>query len=198
MYLNEPLFTDFLNNHEILWLGIDFTRAKFTRKGFEITQERLRDYFNEWNMLIISDQKKYDIRVSFRKPVMTFNLSLVTKGNKSVRLNTAIKEHITLKDMFSEEEICHYLSTIETPQTQRYALLFIVESFDSHSKSAAIWVAVQHTLTHEPVLCEKFLKAPSGFGTKNYWGRVFYNLLYDIRSSSFYRWENLVKESITK
>ena len=63
MYIATPLFTEFVNAKEILWLGIDFTLAKFTRKGFEVSQEQLRTYFNEWNQLIISDQKKYDIRI---------------------------------------------------------------------------------------------------------------------------------------
>ena len=59
MYINTPLFTEFINAKEILWLGIDFTHAKFTRKGFDVPQDVLRNYFNEWNQLIISDQKKY-------------------------------------------------------------------------------------------------------------------------------------------
>ena len=69
----------------------------------------------------------------------------------------------------------------------------------TNSKTGAVWVVILDTGTHEPVLCEKFLKVPSGFGTKNYWGRIFYNLLYDIRSYAYYRWESLIKpmEGIT-
>ena len=199
MHIVPALFTEFINSKEILWLGIDFTLAKFTRKGFETSQEQLRSYLNEWNRLIISDQKKYDIRMSFRKPIMSYDLARVTKANKSVRLNSILCENISIDAVHTDEQICAYVRGLDTPQTHRFALLFIVESFDTNSKTGAVWVVILDTGTHEPVLCEKFLKVPSGFGTKNYWGRIFYNLLYDIRSYAYYRWESLIKpmEGIT-
>ena len=193
MYINPTLFTEFIHSKEILWLGIDFTLAKFTRKGFDLSQDELRTCLNEWNRLIISDQKKYDIRMSFRKPVMSYDLARVTKANKSVRLGNILCENISIGTVRTDEQIGEYVRGLDTPQTHRFALLFIVESFDTHSKTGAVWVALFDTGTHEPVLCEKFLKVPGGFGIKNYWGRIFYNLLYDIRSYAFYRWESLIK-----
>ncbi|MBQ7735756.1 MAG: hypothetical protein IJT61_07510 [Bacteroidales bacterium] len=193
MYINPTLFTEFIHSKEILWLGIDFSLSKFTRKGFEITQEQLRTYFNEWNQLVIADQKKYDIRMSFRKPIMSYDLSAVTKANKSVRISNILCENITIEAVHTDEGICDYLRQLSTPQQHRFALIFIVESFDASCKTGAVWVGLFDTVSHEPVLCEKFLKVPSGFGTKNYWGRIFYNILYDIRSYAYYRWESLVK-----
>lgn len=193
MYIDTPLFTEFVNAKEILWLGIDFTHAKFTRKGFEVSQEQLRTYFNEWNQLIISDQKKYDIRMSFRKPIMSYDLSMVTKANKGVRIGNILCENISIEAVHTDEQICEYVRGLNVPQTHRFALLFIVESFDTHSKTGAVWIVLFDTGTHEPVLCEKFLKVPGGFGTKSYWGRIFYNLLFDIRSYAYYRWESLIK-----
>lgn len=195
MYLNEALYTDFLNDREILWLGIDFSKARFTKKDFNITQEVLRYYLNEWNLLIISDQKKYDIRLSFRKPVMSYDLSLISKCNKTVKINNILHENITLNDLQSEESICNYVRTLEMPQQHRFALMFIVESFDTNSKTGSVWVVVTETSSKEPVLCEKFIKNPSGFGVKNYWARIFYNVLFDIKSYAFCRWENLVKKN---
>lgn len=193
MYINEALFTDFLNEREILWLGIDFSKAKFTKKGFEITQEILRIYFNEWNLLIISDQKKYDIRLSFRKPIMSYDLSLVSKNNKSTKLSNVLRENISLADIQSDDSICAHIRSLDMPKQHRFALTFIVESFDSVSKTGSVWVAIADTATREPVLCEKFIKIPSGFGSKNYWGRIFYNILYDVKTYAFCRWENLIK-----
>lgn len=198
MYLNESLFNSFLNEREILWAGIDFSQAKFTKKGFEISQDVLRNYFNEWNLLVISDQKKYDIRLSFRKPVMTYDLSLVSKINRSIKINNILRENISLSNVYSEEEIQTYVRNLDIPRTHHFALMFIVESFDSLSKTGSVWVVIKDTQTQEIVLAEKFLKFPSGFGTKSYWSRVFYNILYDIKSYAFYRWENLVKEEKNK
>ena len=196
MYIDTPLFTEFISAKEILWLGIDFTLAKFTRKGFEMSQDALRTYFNEWNQLIISDQKKYDIRMSFRKPVMQYDLSVVTKLNKSLKINDVLTKFIGIKDVLKDEQMCQYITGLQFPQTLKYALTFVVESFDSGLKNAAIWVIVVETATREVVLCEKFLKKPAGIGTRNYWARTFYNVFYDIQSNSFMRWENMVKDKI--
>lgn len=192
MYMNKSLFTDFLADREILWTGINFSMAKFTKNGFDFSQEILQHYFHDWNMLILNDQKKYDIRMSFRKPIMQYNLSAVTKINKNIRINNILTSRIDLKDTLTEEKIFNNLPAINPAPTQRFALSFFVESFDSVAKVAAVWVVIYTTDTNEVALCEQYLKVPSGIGTRNYWARVFYNILYDIKSYAFLRWENMV------
>ena len=193
MYMNETLFPDFLTTREILWVGINFSKAKFTRQGFDFTQEILQHYFHEWNMLILNDQKKYDIRMSFRKPVMQYNLSTVTKLNKSLKSNDIIVKNISSRNVYSDEQMREYASQLELPTTLPYSLMFVVESFDSTVKTSAIWVVISKTETREVVLCEKFLKKPSGIGVRNYWARTFYNVFYDIQSDAFLRWENMME-----
>ncbi len=196
MYLNETLFIDFLNVKEILWTGINFAKAHFTKKGFDFSQEIFQHYLHDWNLLILNDQKKYDVRMSFRKPVMQYDLSLTTKINKGLKINQTTTPHIDIKYVLSEEQIIDYISGIDFPTSSKYALTFLVESFDDITKMAAIWVVIVETNTHAVVLCEKFLKQPGGFGTRNYWARTFYNLLFDIKSFSFLRWENMVQNQI--
>lgn len=192
MYLNESLFLDFLNEKEITWTGIDFSKAKFSRKGFDLPQEAIVLYFKEWNMLIISDQKKYDIRMAFRKPVLHYDLQAVTKKNNNIKLNNLLVERLKLEDQLSKEIIKEYVTKSELPKLSKFALSLIVESFDQDSKTASLWVVLQETASGEMVLCEKFLKTPAGFGIRNFWARTFYNLLFDIRKNSFVRWINLV------
>lgn len=196
MYLNEALFIDFLNVKEILWVGINFAKAHFTTKGFDFSQEIFQHYLHDWNLLILNDQKKYDIRMSFRKPVMQYDLSLTTKINKGLKINQTTTPHIDIKYVLSEEQIIGCISEMDFPTSSKYALTFLVESFDDITKMAAIWVVIVETNTHTVVLCEKFLKQPGGFGTRNYWARTFYNLLFDIKSSSFLRWENMVQNQM--
>lgn len=195
MYMNESLFNDFLNCREILWTGINFSKAKFTKSAFNFTQEIMQHYFHDWNLLILNDQKKYDIRMSFRKPIMQYDLSVVTKANKNVRVNSVLTERINLKDTLTEQTISSYMPQLVIHSKQRFALTFIVESFDAVAKVAAVWVVIYMTDSGEMVLCEQFLKVPSGIGTRNYWARIFYNILYDIKTFAFLRWENMVKNS---
>ena len=191
--MNEQLFSDFLKVREILWVGINFSKAKFTRSGFNFTQEILQHYLHDWNMLILNDQKKYDIRMSFRKPVMNYNLSAITKLNKSLKVNDILTNVISSKHVYSDYQMLEYASSLKLPTTLPYSLMFVVESFDSSVKTAAIWVVISKTETQEVVLCEKFLKSPAGIGTRNYWARTFYNVFYDIQSNTFHRWENMVQ-----
>ena len=155
----------------------------------------MQHYFHDWNMLILNDQKKYDIRMSFRKPIMQYDLSVVTKANKNVRVNSVLAERINLKDTLTEAEVRSYISQLIIPSKQRFALTFIVESFDAVAKVASVWVVIYKTDSGETVLCEQFLKVPSGIGTRNYWARTFYNILYDIKTFAFLRWENMVNNS---
>ncbi|MBR4136673.1 MAG: hypothetical protein IKU03_09780 [Bacteroidales bacterium] len=197
MYLDEDLFIDFLSQREILWTGINFSKARFTKQGFEYPQEVMQYYFNGWNTSIINNQKKYDIRLSFRKPIMRYDLALVTKLNKGVKIQHLLTDVISHQDILNEERIREYFSTLAFNSDIPYALSFIVESFDSITKRASIWVVISHTPTSQVVLAENFLKKPGGFGTANYWGRTFYDLLFDIKTSAFIRWKNLVQERIS-
>ena len=192
MYMNEQLFVDFLQVREILWVGINFSKAKFTREGFDYPQEVLQRYLHDWNMLILNDQKKYDIRMSFRKPVMQYDLSVITKINKSLKANDLLTKNIKANDVLSDDQMRELASVQTLPQSLPYALSLWVESFDSKVKTASIWVVITKTETQEVVLCEKFLKKPGGFGLRNYWARTFYNVFYDIQSQAFLRWENMV------
>ena len=45
MYMNEDLFVDFLSVREILWVGVKFSKARFTRDGFDYSQEIMLHYF---------------------------------------------------------------------------------------------------------------------------------------------------------
>ncbi len=194
MHLNEKAFLNFLKEKKITWLGIDFSISKFTKKGFNFTQEIILQYINSWNMLIISDQKKYDIRLSFRKPIMEYDLSLVTKRNKAIRLQTILTDYISLSNVYTEQDIIDYIASMKNiPSHSAYALLFVVESFDDMTQMGSVWVVLIDTAKKQAILCEKFLKKPAGVWLKNYWARVFYNVFFDIQKNAFSRWENAVK-----
>lgn len=193
MFLDEDSYIDFLTTKEITWVGIDFSKAKIVREGFDYPTEIIQYYINEWNLLIISDQKKYDIRLSFRKPILNFDLSYISKRNKTVKAQNVLVDYLNINNIYSEEDIIQYIAKLNLPQQTKYALSVIVESLDKSTKTATLWIAIADTSTKKTVLCEKFLKTPSGFNTKSYWARTFYNLFFDIKNSSFHRWENLVK-----
>lgn len=196
MFINERLFNDFLNQRDILWTGINFSKAKFTRQGLNFSQEMLQRSFVEWNILVISDQKKYDIRMSFRKPIMQYDLSQVSRLNKETKAPSVVVSHIGVKDMLEEEDVMSMCAGNTWNTDIQYALTFIVESFNAITKNAAIWVVIYHTATSEVALCEKFIKTPGGLGVRNYWARTFYNLLFDIKNHDFPRWENMVQGSL--
>jgi hypothetical protein len=191
VYINKELFLDFLKDREITWLGIDFSKATFTKKGFDMPNDVLQLCFNEWNALIISDQKKYDIRVAFRKPVVHFDLSFVKRQNKLYKGNTPIRDFIRIENLLSEDIISNYLKQASLPNISKYSLLFIVESFDNTIKKGSVWVAIANSNTKELALCEEFKESPSGFNIRSYWARVFFNIFFNISRTAYTRWEHL-------
>lgn len=132
--------------------------------------------------------------MSFRKPVMQYDLSWVSKKNKALKINNVISDFITVDAIQTDESIIKYVQSNLLPFVTTYGLLFIVESFDDLTKLGTVWVVIVNTETNQVVLCDKFIKSPSGFGLRNYWGRVFYNLFFDIQKYAFLRWENLVRQ----
>ena len=195
MYINKELFPDFLKEREVTWLGIDFSKATFTKKGFDMPNDVLQLYFNEWNALIISDQKKYDIRVAFRKPVIQFDLSFVKKQNKFYKGDTPIREIVRMENLLNEDIISNYIRQAALPNISRYALILMVESFDNTIKKGAVWVVVLKSDTKELALCEKFTESPSGFNIKSYWARIFFNILFNISRTAYVQWEHLVQDN---
>ena len=193
MYINKELFLDFLKEREITWLGIDFSKATFTKKGFDVPNDVLQLYYNEWNALIITDQKKYDIRVAFRKPVVHFDLSFVKKQNKLYKGNTPIREFVRMENLLNEDIIANYIRQATFPLLSKYSLLFMVESFDNTIKKGTVWIVALCSETKELVLCEEFKETPSGFNIKSYWARVFFNIFFNISRTAYVRWENLVQ-----
>ena len=155
----------------------------------------LQLYLNEWNAMIISDQKKYDIRVAFRKPVVHFDVSFVKKQNKLYKGDTPIREFVRMENLLNENIIANHLQEIPIPKLSKYSLLFMVESFDNTIKKGSVWVVIIRSANQEVLFCEKFSETPSGFNIKSYWARVFFNIFFNISRSAYVRWEHLVTES---
>ena len=76
---------------------------------------------------------------------MEYDLSMVTKKNKSVRLNSLLSDFINLANIYSEKDIIEYIKNIDTPQNSTYALMFLVESFDDMTKTGSVWVIILNT-----------------------------------------------------
>jgi hypothetical protein len=195
VYINKELFSDFLKEREITWLGIDFSKATFTKKGFDIPNDVLQLYLNEWNALIISDQKKYDIRVAFRKPIVHFDLSLIKKQNKLHKGNAHIRDIIRMENLLNTNVIANHIRQVAIPETSKYALFFMVEAFDTTIKKGSVWVVILKSDTKDLALCEKFTETPSGFSVKSYWARVFFNIFFNISRTIYLQWEHLVQKS---
>lgn len=195
MYLNKQYYLDFLCQKEITWSGIDFSQATFTKDGFDLQYDLLQYYFSEWNKFIITDQKKYNLRISFRKPIIQYDLSTVKKCNQIPKNKLSLKKFINIDNTFDDLFIEKYIKNLTFPKNTKYNIYFIVESLDSILKNAAIWVTIIKTDSNEIVLSEKFLEKPAGLSTKTYWARVFYNIIYKIKDDAYPRWENYVKEN---
>lgn len=60
--------------NEIVWYGLDFTKAKFVGgfdqvggAGVATGSDMKSKWIPSWNALILNEQPKYDLRISFRR-----------------------------------------------------------------------------------------------------------------------------------
>lgn len=196
MYFDKNLFNEFLKQREVTWLGIDFSRATYTKDGFDLPSDILHYYFNEWNKMFILDQKKYNLRASFQKPIVSYDLKIVTKKNSIGKDKLNIKKHIIIENTIQEENLKEYVTQYNPlPSQTTFSIVFIVESLDHNLKAASVWVVILHNITKNIVLTEKFIERPKGLNTKTYWARAFYNILFKINDLHFTQWTNFIKEN---
>ena len=99
-----------------------------------------------------------------------------------------------MENLLNTNIIANYIRQATIPKTSKYALFFMVESFDNIIKKGSVWVVVLKNESKELVLCEKFTEKPGGFSIKSYWARVFFNIFFNISRSAYLRWEHLMRD----
>ena len=187
---------DFLTGDDMVWYGLDFTKAKFVGSfdqmngaGAASGTDIVTKYIPAWNMIVLNEQSKYDLRKAFRKANVFYNLDPVEKNNANIDVD-AIMSYNSYKfddpDKTINEIIANYS---DGEKKEGVGVVFIVEYFDKMKQQASYYVTVFDIKTKKVLIKQHIYAKPGGFGLRNYWARTIYNALKSIDSSYYKKWK---------
>ena len=184
---------DVFTKNEIVWYGLDFTKAHFVGQfdqGFGIMPAKGWDMRNkwipEWNALIGREQQNFDLRKTFRKDVVLFDLGPVNEltkkmdGDLCMSFNPASISAADIEQMVKLYE--------GTEKKEGIGLVFIVENFNKAEQIADIYVTFFDIATKKVLFSEKVQGKPMGNGMRNYWAGSIKNILKSI-DGNFGSWK---------
>lgn len=171
---------------EVVWYGLDFSKAKLIgSEGFENPELIRNDFFEKWNVIIINEADKYDLKGAFRKSDLKFDLEMIEDFNRDV----AFQELVVNKSYtITKDDVSAAVKKYKTDQKSGYGIVFVVESFDKISEKAAVWVTIFDASNKKVLIAEKMEAEPSGFGLRNYWSGAIYEIIKDIKEIKYKSW----------
>lgn len=172
----------------ITWLGMDFSNVSFIGSASQwqdagtIDADELQDkYFNAWNTLFETEQKKYDVAKYVDRKEVTYAIDVVKQANKKSR-----------KDYFTEDESKYGSMTAAMVQSaiSKYnlkgksgiGLVFVMEAMHKENKLASAWVTFIDMGSKKVLQTKRIEGKAGGFGFRNFWAGAFFKILKDVAS----------------
>ena len=180
----------FTTDH-LYYYGLDFSNARFTGFEDETSPEDVKEsLFKAWNQVILEQPDKFNLRRVFRKKVVYKDITAVEKKNKAVDPSKMFVdkkvEHLLTPEAI-EQMVQSYDDTIHK---EGIGLVFIIEYFSKPGHKGSLYVTFFDNASRKVLLSKHMLKAPSGFGLRNYWISTVYKTLEEIEDSEYNRWKS--------
>jgi hypothetical protein len=185
---------------DVVWYGLDFSNAKFvgqfTNVGDNVNSSgfELRDkHIPAWNMLILNEPNKYNIRKSFRKSNVFNQLETVNERNSKIDVEKMLSYN-TYKFEKDKETVNKVISEYTGGEKKEgLGLVFIVESFDKMANTATVYVTFFDIATKKVLLTEKFVETPMGVGVRNYWAGALAKIFKTVDTQKISEWKSKCK-----
>jgi hypothetical protein len=182
-------------SYEIVWYGLDFTKAHCIGnfdEGFE-KDTRNTDYLQKvWipslNNLIATEQNNFNLKKAFKKQFVYYDLTSINHLNEKLDTQELLNYNETritqsiLKEMIKKYEGSKYKEGI--------GLAFIVENFNKNSNTGSLYVTFFDIATKKVLMQEYMTGKPAGLGLRNYWAGAVKDILMQIDFFEYYKWKN--------
>jgi len=173
---------ELLQSTEVVWYGIDFSHSKFIGEfsqfsdaGTKSSEEIQVKYFPAWNNIVITESEKYNIKKFYGFDEVKTDLELVKKNNAAADIDAIFDQ--AAKNDLSEEKVQKIISSYQISGKKGLGLVFIVDNFNKTEEQGSIYVTFFDLATKKVLLTKLYVGKPGGFGLKNYWARVVYNVM---------------------
>jgi hypothetical protein len=184
-----------LSATEMVWFGLDFTKAAFTG-GFDqtggagiITGNDLKNkWIPGWNAMIMNQPESFDMKKSFRKDNVFFDLKSVNELNNKIYADECIQQtKAPLKRTEIDEMVKQYHSGTKK---EGIGLSFIVESFNKETQMAVMYVTFFDIAEKKVLISEKISAKAMGIGMLNSWSGAIKTVLKQIDATEYQNWKN--------
>jgi hypothetical protein len=157
----------------ITWYGIDFTVAKFTLVT-EPPSEIVNQYLKSINVLIQTEQEKYDLKKWFNKSEVTYSLDQVNERNAKINPDGLV---ISDEHKITADDVKAVIAKYDTQGKSGLGLIYVAENLDKVKQIGSYYVCFFDQATKEIVDSQRYEGKAVGIGFRNYWAGSIYNIM---------------------
>lgn len=174
---------------EIIWLGLDFTGAKFIgdRERLGSTSD-IRHLLDALNELMVKEADKYNVAAALKRKQVQNAIEVTMEHNAELDILSLISaednDHVHLSPDLVEQIISDY----DFKGKSGIGLIFNVESLNKLIEEGSFWVTFVNMGTKEVLFTERLTAPPSGFGMRNFWAGSVNGVLAKIKKKEFENW----------
>ena len=185
---------DIFSTKEIVWYGLDFTKAKFIGQfdqGFGAMPATCADMRNkwipEWNALIAKEPQNFDIKKSLHKDNVYYDIAPVNEMNSTISEEACMTLNPGKIEMSDVETMVKKYKTGD--KKEGIGIVFIIENFNKGAEMADIYVTFFDIASKKVLISEKASGKVSGIGMRNYWAGAIKSILKQIEKKEYKNWE---------
>jgi hypothetical protein len=180
---------------EIVWYGLDFTKAKFVG-GFDqiggaapaTGTDMKTKWIPGWNSLIPNEPQNFDFKKSFRKDNVIYDIKSITELNSKMDTDACMDYNEGKIERSEIDAMVKRYNAIV--KKEGIGLTFIIENFNKVAQTASIYVTIFDIATKKVLICERMIGKPAGIGMKSYWAGAIKSVLKQIDSGEYKNWKN--------
>ena len=158
---------------DVVWLGVDFTAAKFTLVP-ENPTVIVNQYLQSINTLIITEIEKFDIKKFFNKSGVINSIDQVNEKNLKIDPSSFVIDN---EYKLEPEAVKAIIKKYNVPEKSGTALIFIAENLNKTTQMGSFYVCFFDIATKEIVDAKQMTGKAAGFGFRNYWAGSIYNIM---------------------
>lgn len=189
-------FSEIVSSSEIpiTFLGLDFSNTNFIgSEGFTNPRDVKDRFFHSWNMLMIKEAEKYNLRDAFQKSEVSYDIDMIEERNEKVDWGNMVTDKTSEAEHLSEEKIASIVSEYTFDDPSGIGLVFIIESFNKIDGEGNMYVTFLDMKTKKVLFTERMTGRTGGVGLRNFWARTVYNVLIQIEKKQYKKWKSTYK-----
>ncbi len=179
---------------EIVWFGMDFTKAKFVGQfdqgmgAMPATGGDMRNkWIPQWNALIQNEQQNFDLKKALNKESVYYDIASVNTINSKLDPDACLDVNPTKIEKSALADLVKKYSS--TSKKDGVGLVFIVENFNKGAQVADVYVTFFDIATKKILLCGKVSGAARGVGMRNYWAGAIKAIIKELGNGTFKSWK---------